>query len=170
MIKELIDKTYRTQNFPKNAELFIREPRNIPELVNVAISDLSHPYPEYASWLLIHISKEDTRLLIPFQEQLIDRILTSDNQSVLRNLVNTIQTLPLIDYRESELLNRLIIFISDDRNKVALFVYALYKLIQFVKKYPEIDFEIKSILSLKQEPLKPAMRVAIRNYNLALFP
>jgi hypothetical protein len=170
MVTELIDKTYRTQNFPKNAELFIREPKYIQELVNVAISDISYPYPEYASWLLPHINKENDRLLIPFQEQLIDRILTSENQSVLRNLVNTIQSLPLIDYRESELLNRLINFISDDRNKVALFVYALYKLIQFVKKYPEIDFEIKSILSLKQEPLKPAMRIAIRNYDRSLNP
>jgi hypothetical protein len=98
---------------------------------------------------------------------MIDRILSSENQSVLRNLTNVCHSLPLIDYKQSELLDRLITFISDDTNKVALFVYGCYKLIQFVQKYPELKSEIEAIFSMKPEPLKPAMRIGMRNFRAA---
>src|SRR5574343_144762 len=89
-------------------------------------------------------------VLKPFQPQFIDWLFKSKNQSVLRNLWNTCSHLPLIDYKESEFLDQLIDFIKDDSNKVALFVYAMYKLIQFTKKYPEIKPEIEGIIELKQ--------------------
>jgi hypothetical protein len=65
----------------------------------------------------------------------------------------------------------LLLFVADDTNKVALQVYAIYKLIQFTQKYPEIKTEIEALFALKEEnenssaKLKPAMRVAIRNYR-----
>jgi hypothetical protein len=74
------------------------------------------------------------------------------------------ELLPLIEYKESEFLDKLIDNIKDDSNKVALFVYSIYKLIQFTKKYPEIKPEIEGIISLKEEPMKPAMKIGIRRY------
>jgi len=65
----------------------------------------------------------------------------------------------------------LLLFVADDTNKVALQVYAIYKLIQFTHKYPEIKTEIEALFALKEEngnssaKIKPAMRVAIRNYR-----
>jgi hypothetical protein len=168
MVKELIDQYYKTHDFTKQAVRFVENPSLINELVEVAISDLERPYPEHASWLLVHISDLNPTLLENFQPLLIDRILTSKNQSVLRNLVNVVHTLPLIDHLQSELLDKLIEFIKDESNKPALFVYSLYKLIQFVQKYPEINNEIEGILELKQEPLKPSNKIGIRNYRKAV--
>ena len=83
----------------------------------------------------------------------------------MRNLCNTCSNLPLIDYKESEFLDQLIAFIKDDSNKVALCVYAIYKLIQFTEKYPEIKPEIVGIIELKQTvTIQPAVRIGIRNY------
>ena len=83
----------------------------------------------------------------------------------MRNLCNTCSHLPLIDYKESEFLDQLIDFIKDDSNKVALFVYGMYKLIQFTQKYPEIKPEIEGIIELKQTVnIQPAVRIGIRNY------
>jgi len=165
MVKYLLEEHYKQHGFPKLAARFIQEPHLIPELVEIAISDLKHPFPECASWLLNHIVKTNPELLEEFQPQFIDCLFHSKNQSVLRNLCNTCSNLPLIDYKESEFLDQLIAFIKDDSNKVALCVYAIYKLIQFTEKYPEIKPEIVGIIELKQTvTIQPAVRIGIRNY------
>lgn len=165
MILALIDQRYKTRDFTKVAEKFIQDPSLLPELIEVATSDLKHPYPEYASWLLIHVVKKTPEIVEPFQSSLIDTILRSKNQSVLRNLTNVCVELPLIEYRESEFLDRLIELLKDDSNKVALFVYSIYKLIQFTLKYPEIKHEILGIIELKQSrEIQPSIKIAIRNY------
>jgi hypothetical protein len=166
--RELID-TYRmTHDFTKQAYRLIENPASLTELVDLAVSDLKHPYPEYASWLLVHVAQEKPELVVHFIPSLIDRILVSDSQSVLRNLTNICHKLSLTDYREAEFLDRLIHFIKDDANKPALFVYSLYNLIQFTQKYPELKQEIDEIIALKQSPLKPSIKIAIKKYNLSL--
>ncbi len=166
MVKELIDKEYKTREFTRLDIRFIENPSDISKLVEVAGSNEPHPYPEYASWLLVHITRKSPQLIEPFQHKYIDTILSSSNQSVLRNLLNSCVSLPLIEHEESAFLDRLLDFVKDDTNKVALQVYGLYKLEQFVEKYPEILPEINGILEFKEsEILQPAMRVAIRNFR-----
>jgi hypothetical protein len=170
-VVKLIEANYKSSNFLLLAEHFVQENSQIPELVEVATSQRPYPFPEYASWLLIHIEKKSPGILVPFQPNFIDYVLYGKNQSVLRNLLNCCHVLPLIEYQESAFLDQLLTFISDDYNKVALKVYAIYKLIQFTEKYPEIKTEIEALFALKEEngksstTLKPAMRIAIRNYR-----
>ena len=165
MVKELINKFYKSTEFTKLANRFIADPSLLHELVEISTSELQHPFTEYASWLLIHISKKAPKIIEPFQEQLIDAILISTNQSVLRNLMNVSVSLNLINYKESEFLDKTIEFISTDSNKVALYVYAINKLIKFTQKYPEIKTEILGIIELKKHhEMKPAMKIGIRNY------
>lgn len=165
MVKQLIDTYYKTHDLTKQAIRFIEDPRLLDELISIATSDLAHPYPESASWIMTHIQKLSPEILAPFQPQIIDTLLRSQNQSVLRNLMNVTASLELIEYKESELLDRLIAFIKDDSNKVALFVYAMYKLVQFTEKYPEIKTEILGIIALKESnPLQPSIKIGIRNY------
>jgi hypothetical protein len=166
--KDFIDNMFLTRDFSKHVDIFIKDEGLLIDLVKTATSELPHPYPEYGSWLITHIVKSQPEILEKFQGDFIDCILASKNQSVLRNLVNTTQLLPLIEYKESEYLDKLISFIKEDANKVALFVYSIYKLIQFTHKYPEIKNEIEGILLLKPEEMKPSMRVAIRRYFTAV--
>lgn len=167
----LIKENYKSSNFLLLADNFVQQPSLLDDLVGVATSQLSHPFPEYASWLLIHVEKKSPGILIPFQHNFIDYLLNGKNQSVLRNLLNCCHVLPLIEYQESAFLDQLLLFVADDTNKVALQVYAIYKLIQFTHKYPEIKNEIEALFALKEEngnssaKIKPAMRVAIKNYR-----
>jgi hypothetical protein len=167
----LIKENYKSSNFLLLADNFVQQPSLLDDLVGVATSQLSHPFPEYASWLFIHVEKKSPGILIPFQKDFIDYLLNGNNQSVLRNLLNCCQVLPLIEYQESAFLDKLLAILGDDTNKVALQVYAIYKLIQFTQKYPEIKTEIEALFALKEEignssaKIKPAMRVAIRNYR-----
>jgi hypothetical protein len=167
----LIEKNYKSSDFLLLADHFLQKPKLLNELVQVATDKLSHPFPEYASWLLIHIEKKSPGILVPFQDKFIAYLLHAKNQTVLRNLMSCCQVLPLIDYEESAFLDKLLEFVADDSNKVALQMYAIYKLIQFTQSYPEIQTEIEAIFALKEENgktkgnLKPAMRIAIRNYR-----
>ena len=150
MVKELISKYYKSSEFLNLADSFITDPSLLHELVDIATSELPHPFPEYASWLLIHIAKKAPFWGMRPVPILIDSILISTNQSVLRNLMNTSVSLQLTEYKESDFLDKTIQFISTDSYKVALFVYSIYKLIQFTHKYPEIKPEILGIIDLKR--------------------
>ncbi len=166
-IIQLIDERQKTRNFTSLASQFVENPQKLEALINIALSDLNYPYPEYASWLLLHVAKANATLLEPFQTAIIDRILTCDNQSALRNLVSISTHLSLIEYKEGEFLDRLISIVKNNENKVALIVYSIYKLVDFTLKYPEIKHEIVEILKIKQENgLSPALRIGIRNYTI----
>lgn len=164
---ELIRSNAKSKDFTSLYNRFIDQPENLDQLIAVATSELKHPFPEYASWLVLHISKNKPTILQPFQKKIIDRILTSRNQSVLRNLVYSNNLIGRCNYREGELLNYLIGAVKDEDNKVALQVYSLYSLISFINDYPEIKLEVDELISLKQAPLKPAFKVAIRNFQQA---
>lgn len=164
---ELIRSNAKSKVFTSLYIRFIDQPKNLDQLIEVATSDLKHPLPEYASWLVLHISKNKPVILQPFQKKIIDRILTSKNQSVLRNLVYSNNLIGRSKYKEGELLDYLIEAVEDENNKVALQVYSLYALIPFVEVFPELKAEIDEILQLKPAPHKPAMKVAIRNFQKA---
>lgn len=166
-IIQLIDARQKTRNFTSLASQFVENPQKLEALVKIALSDMNYPYPEYASWLLLHVAKLKATLLEPFQTAIIDRILTCENQSTLRNLVASSTHLTLFEYKEGEFLDRLIAFVKNNENKVALIVYSIYKLIDFTLKYPEIKHEIVEILKIKQENgLSPALKIGIRNYTM----
>jgi hypothetical protein len=166
-IIQLIDARQKTRNFTSLASQFVENPQKLEALVKIALSDMNYPYPEYASWLLLHVAKLNATLLEPFLKAIIDRILTCENQSTLRNLVASSTHLTLIEYKEGKFLDRLIAFVKNDENKVALIVYSIYKLIDFTLKYPEIKHEIVEILKIKQENgLSPALKIGIRNYTM----
>ena len=145
---------------------FVAHPEQIPDLVNLALGSKKAPMPAHASWLLIHLAKADWTLLASYEHAFIDHFLVSTNQSILRNLLVTLLEFPLTDYREGEVLDALIAHLKNEEDKVALRVYSLYKLAEFVQRYPEIKTEIDAVLELIQvNPMSPAMKVGIRNFE-----
>jgi hypothetical protein len=164
-VQELILNHYKSRDFIQQHTYFIENPQFLPELIEVAQSDLKYPFPQYASWWLFHIGRSNSSILIPFQSRFIDCVLENENVSVLRNTLGILLEFPLIDYKEGFLLDRLFQFLQSDNYKVAIQVYALYLLINFTKKYPEIKQEILEILKIKEEqPHTPALKMGIKNY------
>ncbi|MFM1915674.1 MAG: hypothetical protein RLZZ531_1343 [Bacteroidota bacterium] len=145
---------------------FVAHPEQIPDLVNLALGSKKAPLPAHASWLLIHLAKADWTLLASYEHAFIDHFLQSTNQSILRNLLVSLLEFPLTDYLESDFLDALITHVKNEENKVALRVYSLCKLTEFVQRYPEIKVEIDAVIELIQEhPMSPAMKVGIRNFE-----
>jgi len=164
-IKELILTHYKSRDFISKHKLFLENNELLPDLLKVVQSDLDYPFPAYASWWLFHVARSKPDILIPYQSQLIDCVLSNENGSVLRNTMGVLLELTLVEYREGELLDRLFHLLITEDYKVAIHVYALYLLIDFTKKYPEIKQEIVEIIRMKEsKPHTPALKMGIRNY------
>lgn len=123
-----------------------------------------YPYKEYASWMFIHILQSGEIDGSPYYKRLVDTLFKTDDQTVLRNISVCLNQLKITSYKESDLIDLLIGFIQDGSNKVALQVYAIYLLIQFCEKYPELTQEIREIIELNSEGKTAAFRVAKRNF------
>ena len=165
-VEEALVARFQEPKFTEWHQYFVAHPEFIPDLVALAIGTKKAPLPAHASWLLIHLAKADWTLLSSYEHAFIDHFLVSTNQSILRNLLVTLLEFPLTNYREGEFLDALIAHVKNERNKVALRVYALYKLTVFAKRYPEIITELDAVVQLVQaNPISPAMKVGIRNYE-----
>lgn len=165
-IKDLILETYIERDIVKVTSIIIENPVYINDLIYVINTVSEHPYPQYGSWLLHHVLKKDTKILKTYINEIIDIVLTSNNPSVLRNLTASIILIPLNEYKESELLERLIFLLQHSESKPALRVNSIYKLIQFTQKYPDIKSEILNILDIIEEQYPaPSIKVAIREYR-----
>jgi hypothetical protein len=149
-VKKLIDENQRTPGFPQLANLLMQQ-ESIGELVDVAVSKEPYPYPQYASWLLLHVARKDFSLVSPYNYQIIDCILASDNPSVLRNLMGVCLCLPLADHKQGYFLDRLLTIINNPNSKPGLVYYTLRKLTEFVERYPDLQKEIELILELREE-------------------
>jgi len=144
---------------------FLEHPEAIPLLLLLSLSDKPHPVPAYSAWLLVHLAKARPPLLAPLQDQLTAGLLETTNHSIQRSLLVVLLELPIKRRFKAELLNCCFEVFANPDNAVANRVYALYHLKRFVKMYPEIDQEVRSIISLlESHEMKPALRVGIRNY------
>jgi hypothetical protein len=142
---------------------FKKDPKMLDSLVKVVENLEEYPLPEYGSYALTHLQKQKVDLT-KYRKQFIDTIFKTDNQSVLRNLVNILQQQELSDYRESELIDLLIGFLNDPKNKVALHVYSIYFLLKFIHKYPELKDEVEQVIELNSEGKTAGWKVAKRNF------
>lgn len=152
------------RNFKEFQTYFQAKPseyKNLIELINIKEA---YPIPEYASWILVHLCKSDVSRVQPFDKTIIDQLFVTENQSVRRNLINVIDHLDVIDYKESELIDLLISFIQDFDNKVAVQVYSMQVLTKFVKKYPELKSEIEEVIHLNSENKSPAYGAGMRKF------
>lgn len=165
-VEEALIARFQEPKFTEWHKHFVAHPEQIPDLVELALGSKKAPLPAHASWLLIHIAKADWTLLVDFEKPFIDYFLQTNNQSILRNLLVCLIEFPLTAYRESDFLDALISHVKNEENKVALRVYCLYKLVEFVQQYPEIKQEVDAVIEIIQEhPMSPAMKVGIRNFD-----
>ncbi len=165
-IEELILARAKKPRFTDFHQYFLEHPKAIPLLLHLSLSDKPHPVPAYSAWLLVHIAKAKQQLLYKLQAQLEEGLLQTTKHDIQRSLLVVLLHLPLRRQNEGNLLELCFSLFQDQNLKVANRVYALYHLKRMVKKYPEIDTEVKAQIGIIRElgEMKPALKVGIRNY------
>jgi hypothetical protein len=152
-----------TMERPKLLGPFLRDPQKVNNLVQIVSNSEEYPLQEYASFALTHLFKQGCDLH-NYQKDFIKILLSSDNQSVLRNICLILSRTELSSFKESELIDKCVEFISDPKNKVALHVYSIYMLIKFVQKYPSLKSEFIDLIELNERGKTPAYFIAKRNF------
>jgi hypothetical protein len=165
-IEELILARAKTPHFTAFHSFFLENPEAIILLIQLAVSDKKHPVPAYSAWLLVHIAKAKPQLLYKLQPQLEEGLLQTTKHDIQRCLLVVLLHLPLRRQNEGDLLELYFSIFQDHNLKVANRVYALYHLKRIVKKYPELDPEVRAQIELIHGlgALKPALKIGIRNY------
>ena len=156
---------HKSRDLKSYTKSIVDEPIKIEKLVKIISNLEEYPLKEMSSWILTHIAKSNPELIQPFYEKLVDILFITENQTVLRNCTNILYHLNTTEYKESKLIDQLIQFIQNNNNKVALQVYSIYFITHFVKKYPELFEEVRSIIELNSHNHSPAYNVAIRNFR-----
>ena len=143
---------------------FLKDAKKIDALVQITHDLEEYPLKEYASYALTHLQKGGIDLS-SHRKKFIDTLFKTDDQTVLRNVTNMLSHMELTSYKESELLDLLLEFVIDPKNKVALHVYSIYILAKFVRKYPDLEQEIRTVIIYNSKDKAPAYRIAIRNFE-----
>jgi len=157
---------HKKRDFKFAIAYFEKNRGEIKLLVDFITSKKAYPYAEYASWLLVHLTQFDESLVEEFHKDFIDTVLKEEsNQTVLRNCVNILVQFDLIEYKEGELIDRLISFVQNGDNKVALQVYSIQMFVKYLFKYPELKEEFTSIVELYREGRSAAYQSAVRTYH-----
>lgn len=146
---------------------FLTDNKKVDTLVRITANLEEYPLKEYASYALTHLQKSGLDLAA-YRNIFIDTLFIADNQSVLRNLTSILYKLPFNSYRESELLDLLLSFVKNPKNRVALHVYSIYNLIHLVHKYPELKEEVRMVIDESQVEKRAAYKIAVRNFEKAI--
>lgn len=161
---------------PEESVLYLKETRNMKAIYRLTLERkfveeilllskrTDYPFPEYSSWFMAHLAKDHPKRVVKFSELMIDIWLSSTNPGLHRNMLKALTLLPFTEYRDGEMLDKLLFYLKDLDTKVAVKVYALTYLENFLSEYPEIFNEIEGILIAQLEDSTPAFKSRTRHF------
>jgi hypothetical protein len=160
-IEEILLDFKSHRNYKYSAKLIAQNKTFVDDLLRYCLT-LKYPYPQYSSWLLSHVAENHLEFILQFHSKIIDTFLDCQEPSTQRNLCNVLTKLPKIEYREGELLDTYFAFLQSSETKVALKVYSMYQIVDFLKDYPELKSELKIIIEDGIKKETPAFAAASR--------
>lgn len=150
-VREQLEQFGKSTEFLSLVDVFAFDEVAVKGLVELVSSNDSYPYPQYASHILLHIGRNHYERVDCWYETLLDTVLSTTNTSVKRNVLGALICAPLKPYRDGELLDWLFAVLNDPDSKPGHINYAVKKLAQYLKVYPELEKEIELALELREE-------------------
>lgn len=154
-----------SRDVPTYTKYFSASAERMDALLRCIVDLEAYPYKEYGSWLLSHILKRKAVDGLPYYTSLVDLLFETDDQTVLRNIAHCLLEIGVQEYRESELFDRLLGFLNDSSNKVALHMYSIRLLMQLCEKYPELAPEVRDVIHLNNEGKSAAYKIGVRDFD-----
>lgn len=158
-IRELLLSHRASAEFLNLTDLFMSDQKYINELVEIAVSDEKKQLPQYSTHILLHVARKNKDMVIEKYNTILDCFLTTNNSSVERNLLGVILCFELEEYKEGELLDKLMSILNNPNSKPGQINYTVKKLAQYLEKYPELKDELELSISFREEMnLNPGIR------------
>jgi hypothetical protein len=150
-VRETLGEYSRSTDFLLVVDDWAVLPERVKGLVDLAVSGDVHPFPQYASHLLLHVARKNPKDVAIHHDQLLDGVLATDNTSVKRNGLGALLCLPIQPYREGDLLDWLFKVFQDPASQPGLISYTARKLADFVSVYPELKDEVLMALEWRAD-------------------
>jgi len=145
--------------------LFLKAEKDI-DFFNL-VWDISKERPFNKSWRLLwildHATRKKNDFIIPILDDLYRLVLSTDNESYIRQSMLLILRCPLKEDFISELLEKSIAWMNDPRGKVSTQALGLEFFYQVCKMYPEMSPElISNIDDLLERRPSSGMKIRLR--------
>ncbi len=165
-VHQLLEENKSSTQFLQLLPLFYEQPQWVDALVDMAFSAEPHPFPQYASHLLLHVARKDASMLNTRYEDVVDGVLQTGNESVLRNTLGVLLCFPAGGYREGDLLDRLFTLLEHPRTKPGIINYSVHKIVQFLDLYPELEHEFNTLIQFREETgISPGIQAWLRTFR-----
>jgi len=151
VVHRLLEQNRTSAFYLQLLPVFCADLNYISALFEIVSSDDAPPFPQYASHLLLHISRKNRSLVEAYSEVIVDTFLGTSDESVRRNLLGVLLCFPVMNYKEGELLDFLFAQLADLSTKPGLVNYSGKKIIQYLEVYPELQHEFDSLLRFREE-------------------
>ena len=80
--------------------------------------------------------------------------------------MNVLNTLPFNESENSVLLDRCLSFIQESSYKVALQVYSIYYLVNYIQVYPELKGELMKMIEIHYNNRSSAYKAGVRKFKV----
>lgn len=150
-VRKIIGQYQGSTEFLTQTETLAGNPDNVSGLVELVSSDEKHPFPQYASHLLLHIARLNPGTLVSHYNSIMDCVLTTKNTSLKRNLLGVLLCFDLKEYKDGELLDWLFENLAKADSQPGLINYSVRKLVQYIEIYPELKNEVEAAVKLREE-------------------
>ncbi len=163
-VRHFIETIRLERDFKGYAAYFKQNPDALHELIALTGSNEAHPVPEYASWILTHLPDEGVD--ISGHKVLLTQIfLSTENESVLRNVTRVLQKVAYDEALETAVFDRCMSILCSSVHKVAAQAFALNLLIRFVRKYPGLRPEVLQTAELHSRGKTAAYQTALGRFK-----
>lgn len=140
-----------------------------PEFLKALIEAISvikeDRLPAKASWILTKVCDFSVHVLHPYVQTIVDLMLNTPSQPVLRSLCRVLTTLDIPESKQGLVFEFSYHIALSPKNDVAARVYSLRILKKIVTIYPELQFEFNQLLELLKADKNSSLKACLRNIN-----
>ncbi len=149
---------------PLVLQYFMERPYGIMHLLKASINtELSHPIPMRAAWIVSHIGQDHPSFLQNYYGELLETFLLSKEHAVMRSLGKALNHLKITPHRLGELYHFCFDKAADTQLAVAARVNCIYILKQCTNIEPELLPEVKLLAQLLKDNVSEAsLQAALR--------
>ena len=144
-IEELLIKEHSKECVVRIRDYIGDDEERFAELMKIFFGD-SHRMTQRAAWVLNYCADANPKLVEPYLEKLVLNLRNDVHDAVKRNTVRLLQNYPIPTELEGELADSCFEFLSTHETAVAIKVFSMTILSKIVKKYPELQDELRVLI------------------------
>ncbi|HRX27944.1 MAG TPA: hypothetical protein P5235_01055 [Saprospiraceae bacterium] len=161
-IEEALSQEHSKANATAIKNIILRNEKLIHDLMNLFLGS-DYRLCQRSAFVVSLIGKEAPELLIPYHQDMVSALASSDNDAILRNTLRIFENISLNEDLEGILFENAYNLFDNPNHAIAIRVFAMTVCTNISKRYPELAQEMMVAIKLHNSTeAKPAYRSRAR--------